>query len=186
MKPSESLSNASISPGWTEKEIEILRKAILKFGLGNWRELFEGGYLPGKTISQLNNQVRRMLGQQSSAEFTGLHIDALQIGEINKSKTGYRKCGVLINTGDKMTRQEIEAKIEQNRALYEKPKEQWEAISLEELVVERDNLALKMRLLGQLKKELAQVEGEIRQLIATDSNAASLRGVPLDNLIAEE
>jgi hypothetical protein len=49
----------------------MLRKAVLKFGVGNWKEVLSCGCLPGKTNAQLNLQLQRMLGQQSTAEFQG-------------------------------------------------------------------------------------------------------------------
>ena len=53
--------------GWTEEEVNILHKALMKFGVGNWSQIIESGCLPGKTNAQLNNQTQRMLGQQSTA-----------------------------------------------------------------------------------------------------------------------
>ena len=171
MKPSDSLCNASISPGWTEEEIKVLRLAIMKFGLGNWTQLLEGGYLPGKSISQLNNQARRMLGQQSSAEFAGLHIDVLRIGEVNRPKEGLRKCGVLIHTGPKLTRQETLQKIEQNRKLYELPPEEYESIQLDDLKIKEDRLLGQMRKLRGLRKQLAEVESQLGQFTSDDLNS---------------
>lgn len=64
---SASLWNCTLSPGWTEEESEILRKALMKFGIGNWAKIIESGCLPGKTNAQMNLQLQRLLGQQSTA-----------------------------------------------------------------------------------------------------------------------
>src|SRR5262249_7308776 len=55
------------SPGWTEEEVEVLRNALLKFGVGNWAKIIESQCLAGKTVAQMNLQTQRMLGQQSTA-----------------------------------------------------------------------------------------------------------------------
>ena len=45
-----------------------------------------------------------MLGQQSLAEFLGLHLDIDAIAAKNKrNKTATRKMGMIVNTGDKLT-----------------------------------------------------------------------------------
>lgn len=49
------------------EESEILRKALIRFGIGNWKDILEYGCLPGKTCAQLNLQTQRLLGQQSTA-----------------------------------------------------------------------------------------------------------------------
>jgi hypothetical protein len=54
-------------PGWNEDEVQILRKCLIRFGIGNWAQIVENGCLPGKTIAQMNLQTQRMLGQQSTA-----------------------------------------------------------------------------------------------------------------------
>ena len=73
--------------GWTEEESEILRKALMKFSIGNWAKIIESGCLPGKTNAQMNLQLQRLLGQQSTAgEF--LHTKYMTI-----RLTLYRVCG---------------------------------------------------------------------------------------------
>ena len=62
---SQSLWNCTLSPGWSREEVRCLRAAIMKFGVGRWREITRSGCLPGKTPSQLSLQCQRMLGQQS-------------------------------------------------------------------------------------------------------------------------
>jgi len=115
--------------GWSREESEILRKALIKFGIGNWAKIIESQCLPGKTNAQMNLQLQRMLGQQSTAgmsiytlhfdlilvchaiitkdacfctEFNGLHIDPLVIGEKNSKIQGptvKRKNNCIVNTG---------------------------------------------------------------------------------------
>jgi hypothetical protein len=64
---SASLWNCTLSPGWTHEEVNVLRLALMKLGIGNWVAIIDSGCLPGKNISQLNSQTQRMLGQQSTA-----------------------------------------------------------------------------------------------------------------------
>ena len=33
---SKSLWNYALSPGWTQQEVEILKIALMKFGIGKW------------------------------------------------------------------------------------------------------------------------------------------------------
>ena len=78
-------------------------------------------YIQGKTNAQLNSQLQRMLGQQSTAEFQGLHIDPLVIGRLNCLKQGpeiKRKSGMIVNTGGKPTREELKRKIQENKEKY--------------------------------------------------------------------
>jgi len=53
--------------GWSREEAEILRKAVMRFGIGNWKDIIESDCLPGKTNAQMNLQLQRLLGQQSTA-----------------------------------------------------------------------------------------------------------------------
>ena len=62
---STSLWNCTLSPGWRRDEVSILRMAIMKFGVGRWKEIIDSGCLPGKTPSQLSLQCQRLIGQQS-------------------------------------------------------------------------------------------------------------------------
>lgn len=38
---SKSLWNYSLSPGWTQQEVEVLKLALQKFGIGKWRKIEE-------------------------------------------------------------------------------------------------------------------------------------------------
>lgn len=50
---SKSLWNYTLSPGWTEKEVDVFRIALMKFGIGRWSKIVEARCLPGKTVAQV-------------------------------------------------------------------------------------------------------------------------------------
>jgi len=87
---SKSLWNFTSAPGWSPEEVDSFRLALMKFGLGRWTRIVEAGILPGKTVGQMNNQMQRMIGQQSTNEFQGLHVDPQKVFEVNKLKEGVR------------------------------------------------------------------------------------------------
>ncbi|KAG0297527.1 hypothetical protein BGZ96_006036 [Linnemannia gamsii] len=130
---SASLWNYTVAPGWSINEAEVLRKALMKFGVGNWSKIIESNCLVGKTNAQMNLQTQRMLGQQSTAEFAGLHIDPRVIGQKNSLIQGdhiRRKNGCIVNTGAKLSREEIRRRVAENRELYELTEEEWTTIDL--------------------------------------------------------
>ncbi|KAG9067550.1 hypothetical protein KI688_012334 [Linnemannia hyalina] len=130
---SASLWNYTVAPGWSLIEAEVLRKALMKFGVGNWSKIIESNCLVGKTNAQMNLQTQRMLGQQSTAEFAGLHIDPRVIGQKNSLIQGdhiRRKNGCIVNTGAKLSREEIRRRVAENRELYELTEDEWNAIEL--------------------------------------------------------
>jgi len=83
---SKSLWNYTLSPGWTENEVEVLKVALMKFGIGKWKRIKKSNCLPGKTIAQMNLQTQRLLGQQSLAEFMGIHVDLEKVFQENIKK----------------------------------------------------------------------------------------------------
>ena len=125
---SRSLWNYTLSPGWTAKEVEVFRLALMKFGMGKWTAIVNSNVLPGKTVGQLNNQMQRMIGQQSTSEFQGLHIDPRLVFEANEKREGVRKNGCLINTGLNPTREAIRKKREENKERWGMKPEDIEAI----------------------------------------------------------
>ncbi|KAG0051609.1 hypothetical protein BGZ83_003529 [Gryganskiella cystojenkinii] len=130
---SASLWNYTVAPGWSMNEAEVLRKALMRFGIGNWSKIIESNCLVGKTNAQMNLQTQRMLGQQSTAEFAGLHIDPRIIGQKNSLIQGdhiRRKNGCIVNTGAKISREEIRRRVTENKELYELTEEEWLAIEL--------------------------------------------------------
>ncbi|KAJ1720774.1 hypothetical protein LPJ53_004632 [Coemansia erecta] len=168
---SASLWNCTLSPGWTQDEVQILRKALMKFGVGNWMKIIESGCLPGKTIAQMNLQTQRMLGQQSTAEFNGLHIDAFEVGELNSKKQGpdvKRKNNCIVNTGGKLTRDEVESRRTAHRERFEKDREVWANIVLERVDSPLVVLERKREELKGLQSELQQVLDQIRAVETTE------------------
>ena len=116
-----SLWNFTPSPGWTKDECATLRLCLMKFGIGRWVQIVDSGVLPGKQIQQLNGQTQRLLGQQSLAEYTGMHVDVDRIREDNNGKTGpdiYRKNGLITNTGGKLKKEVMQALRAENQAKY--------------------------------------------------------------------
>ena len=83
---SKSLWNYTLSPGWTIEEVDVLKIALMKYGIGKWKRIKKINCLPGKTIAQMNLQTQRLLGQQSLAEFMGLHVDLEKVFQENKLK----------------------------------------------------------------------------------------------------
>jgi hypothetical protein len=83
---SKSLWNYTLSPGWTIEEVEVLKIALMKYGIGKWKRIQRSNCLPGKTIAQMNLQTQRLLGQQSLAEFMGLNVDLEKVFQDNKKR----------------------------------------------------------------------------------------------------
>ncbi|KAJ2232223.1 hypothetical protein H4R99_001351 [Coemansia sp. RSA 1722] len=177
---SASLWNCTLSPGWTQDEVQVLRQALMKFGVGNWMKIIESESLPGKTIAQMNLQTQRMLGQQSTAEFNGLHIDALQVGELNSKKQGdgiKRKNNCIVNTGGKLTREEVEERRKMHRERFEVKDEVWRNIVLPRpdnplVVLDRKREELKV-LRNELQDVLKQID-VLEQMGSTDSVDAAV------------
>ncbi|KAJ3001811.1 hypothetical protein HKX48_002665 [Thoreauomyces humboldtii] len=186
LRPNDSASlwNCTLSPGWSLEEADILRRALMRFGIGNWKDILESACLPGKTNAQLNLQTQRMLGQQSTAEFQTLHIDPLVIAAKNALIQGphvKRKNGFIVNSGGKLTKEEKQRRIKENKETFELPEEEWRAIILP---VKEDPirvLADKQRQLDDLRSQIATV----RSLIA-DKRAAMQREPGLEEEEEEE
>eukprot|EP00347_Sterkiella_histriomuscorum_P013536 403364335 len=127
---SKSLWNYALSPGWTQQEVEILKIALMKFGVGRWSAINKSGVLPTKQIQQCYLQTQRLIGQQSLAEFMGLHLDIDRIAADNKQKRGIRKQGFLVNQGCKLTPEEKDELRKINQEKYGLSAEHVEAIKL--------------------------------------------------------
>jgi len=136
LNESKSLWNVSLSPGWTPREVEVFRLALMKYGLGRWTIIVERGVLPGKTVGQMNNQMQRMIGQQSTGEFQGLHIDPSVVFAFNAARTGVRKNGVLINTGENPTPEKIRQKRAANQAKWGLSQAEIDAVEVPTLVAD--------------------------------------------------
>ena len=66
-------------------------------------------------------QTQRLVGQQSLAEFMGLHLDLEQIWLKNAARQGpevFRKNGCIVNTGDNLTQAHAKKLREKNKKLY--------------------------------------------------------------------
>ncbi|GAN04870.1 conserved hypothetical protein [Mucor ambiguus] len=173
---SPSLWNLTLSPGWTDQESEALRLAVMKFGIGNWAKIRECQVLPYKTNAQLNLQLQRLLGQQSTAEFAGLHIDPRVIGAKNAKIQGpniRRKNNCIVNTGNALTKEELKAKVLHNRQHYGIPESEWSTIELPK--IENPYLALvrKKEEMMHLKAELQKVQDKIMKLTEKESHSPS-------------
>lgn len=80
---SKSLFNISTAQGWSNEDVEVLRKSIIQFGFGKWKNFQETGVLPGKNITQMNLQTQRLCLQQSLGGFMNLNIDIYDIRKGN-------------------------------------------------------------------------------------------------------
>ncbi|KXS13886.1 hypothetical protein M427DRAFT_136185 [Gonapodya prolifera JEL478] len=167
---SPSLWNYSLSPGWTEQEVQVFRNAVMKFGVGNWAGIITSGCLPGKTNSQMNLQLQRILGQQSIAEFQGIHMDPETVGKLNSERRDVtRKNGLIVHTGKKLTRNEILQKVEGNRAKHEISEIERDVIELPTPLDPGEIPALleqKRTRLKQLELQLQEVRQQITERTA--------------------
>ncbi|KAF1806186.1 Homeodomain-like DNA binding domain-containing transcription factor [Mucor lusitanicus] len=186
---SPSLWNLTLSPGWTDQESEALRLAVMKFGIGNWAKIRECQVLPYKTNAQLNLQLQRLLGQQSTAEFAGLHIDPRVIGSKNAKIQGpniRRKNNCIVNTGSALTKDELKAKILHNKQHYEIPESEWSTIELPK--IENPYLALvrKKEEMIHLKVELQKVQDKIMKLTEKESHSPSNKKASIGRATSEK
>ncbi|CAO3587420.1 unnamed protein product [Absidia cylindrospora] len=115
----------------------------------------------------MNLQLQRLLGQQSTAEFAGLHIDPKVIGEQNSRIQGpeiRRKNNTIVNTGDKLSREELRERIAKNKEMYELPEAVWQAIELDYMTDEDALLEEKKKTLREMKAQLKVVQRQIKNL----------------------
>ncbi|EEH59001.1 uncharacterized protein MICPUCDRAFT_38841 [Micromonas pusilla CCMP1545] len=130
-----SLWNFTPSPGWKLEEVAKLRLCLMKFGIGRWVQIVDSGILPGKQIQQLNGQTQRLLGQQSLAEYTGMHLDVDRVRADNNAKQGpeiYRKNSLITNTGGKLSKEARDVLRAANQEKYGLMREQIDAVVLPE------------------------------------------------------
>ncbi|GMH45281.1 hypothetical protein BSKO_13238 [Bryopsis sp. KO-2023] len=140
----KSLWNFTSSPGWAKEECHILKLCLMKFSVGQWAKIQKSGLLPGKTIQQLNGQTQRLLGQQSLAGCTGLHVDIDRIREHNETRMNVtRKCGLIIYSGAPPTKKMKQQWRTDTQAKYGLKKEEIErACELLEEILKEKKLAL--------------------------------------------
>mmetsp|Transcript_3562 Transcript_3562/g.11069 ORF Transcript_3562/g.11069 Transcript_3562/m.11069 type:complete len:242 (+) Transcript_3562:67-792(+) len=158
---SPSLWNATLSPGWTIEETQVLRQAIMKWGFGRWKEIVESRCLPHKTPAQLNLQAQRMVGQQSLGEFMGVHLDCAAVFFENAKRTDVkRKNGMIINTGKNPTPAARKLKIQANIEKYGIPREEYENLTVEPAAPALDRRE-KLQQLQQLREHAKKLEALI-------------------------
>jgi len=107
---SKSLWNHTLSPGWTDEETRVLYLCLQKYGIGNYKKILENMHLPEKTMAQINNQTQRFLGQQATKEFHLMKVDLDAVNAWNAAKKGpgiQRKNGCIINSGNKLEREQV-------------------------------------------------------------------------------
>jgi hypothetical protein len=116
---SKSLWNYTLSPGWKAEEVQVLRLALMKFGIGKWKRIVESKCLPGKSIGQIYMQTQRLVGQQSLGEFMGLHVRLEDVfGDNMKRVDVVRKNNFIVNTNDNPNKDERKRRIEENKLKY--------------------------------------------------------------------
>eukprot|EP01028_Stygiella_incarcerata_P013615 TRINITY_DN82867_c0_g1_i1.p1 TRINITY_DN82867_c0_g1~~TRINITY_DN82867_c0_g1_i1.p1 ORF type:complete len:247 (-),score=63.56 TRINITY_DN82867_c0_g1_i1:106-738(-) len=183
---SRSLFNFTQSPGWTPQESEVLRLCLMLFGVGCWGNILDLGLLPGKTRSQLVIQTQRMLGQQSLAEFNGLQLDIDKIRAMNDARvkedpTTVMKVGVIVNTGDNLSRADVDKKMEENMVKFGLTEEQIAGIDHEKLfqVKRRKRLAMEERYREQESgREGSDHRPDHEVLISVEGSRIDVRETP--------
>lgn len=120
LQDSKSLWNYALIPGWTQEEVEILKIALTKFGIGRWKKIKMSGCLQSKTTSQINIQTQKLLGQQSLYEYMGLHVDLERVYKDNllkRSKSEKENRKILVSEG-RVSKEELFKKRMENKIKY--------------------------------------------------------------------
>jgi hypothetical protein len=134
--------------------------------------------LPGKSVAQLNLQTQRLLGQQATGEFMGLHLYCSRVGQKNATNlTAARKNGCIINEGAKLSIEETHKRKEENRRVYGLSQAQVDAIVLpvaataapEGETVDAD----------AEQRAIADAERRLSILVATRNARAAAKTLPL-------
>ena len=158
---SKSLWNYTLSPGWTLEEVEVLKVALMKFGIGKWKRIKRSNCLPGKTIAQMNLQTQRLLGQQSLAEFMGLKLNLEKIYFENKAKQSkeiLRKNNFIINTGDNLTLDDRKLRLKLNQKRFGMDRELLKSLKIPKLLSQSIGHFLTIKQLKDPKNNLSIVE----------------------------
>ena len=77
-----------ISRGWRPFEEEILKQAIMLFGVGRFKKIIEENLLPGKLIQSINLKTQKLVGQQSILEFSGIKLRTEEVLKRNQTVRG--------------------------------------------------------------------------------------------------
>ena len=75
---------------WLPLEEAILKKCILKYGVGNYKAIHDNQDLPGKNTQQLYTKTQKILGKQSIAEYSGLKLRTDRVFADNYERYGVR------------------------------------------------------------------------------------------------
>ncbi|KNB42210.1 hypothetical protein JH06_4386 [Blastocystis sp. subtype 4] len=127
--------------------MEVLRCAIMKYGIGSWSAIIRAKVLPGKTVSQIVCQVQRMIGQQSLKEFLKLHADVYEIGRENAKRTN------VCRKNDNLTTEEVKIKREANVKKYGLTTEQIRRVVIPKLTESQTSEVFDKRTNAQLERE---------------------------------
>eukprot|EP00126_Sphaerothecum_destruens_P002369 Sdes_comp15811_c0_seq1m4883 len=179
------------------EELDILVLALKKYGIGRWTAIIESNCLPGKQPNQLNNQTQRLLGQQSTAEFMGLHIDPLKVKEANDKLQGpdiKRKNGCIINTGNALSAIERKRLVAENKEKYGIDVSEYSKIELpdrsEQYKDRASMLQAKKQRLEFLKEKLAFVQQALERKAGVEKSLSSkvfsiLKAAPKEPVASE-
>lgn len=158
---SQSLKNGTLAPGWRTDEVEVLKVALMKFGIGRWKKIMNSECLPGKTPSQLSSQTQRLLGQQSLAEYMHLHLDIDKVAKYNHQKTDVkRKSNCIVNTGKNMSSDELAVLREFNKEKFGLSAETIQTLQIPQISILSMILSMqgsplsKLKQLSELKEKL--------------------------------
>jgi len=169
MNSSDSLVNQTVAPGWCSEEVSVLRIALMKFGIGQWKAIMKSQCLPGKTSAQLSSQTQRLLGQQSLAEYLHLHLDIDKVAAFNQSRTDVkRKANCIVNTGNNPDVQTLKALREFNQERFGLSKVQVRKLQLPRVSALSRLLAIQADPLTKLA-QLHELEAKLQTLLANST-----------------
>lgn len=161
---SQSLKNSTLAPGWQRDEVDVLKVALMKFGVGRWKKIMQNGCLPGKTPSQLSSQTQRLLGQQSLAEYLHLHLDIDKVAAFNTRKTNVkRKSNCIINTGKNHDPKELEKLREFNEENFGLMREELRELNIPEISTLSRILSIQGDSLSKLERLHELREGVLKK-----------------------
>ena len=64
----------------------VLKAAVMKFGIGRWKQFQDSKVLPTKSVRESYLQLQRLMGQQSLSGFNKLHVDITRVFQDNIKK----------------------------------------------------------------------------------------------------
>ncbi|KAG1440630.1 hypothetical protein G6F56_011842 [Rhizopus delemar] len=114
-------------------------------------------------------------------EFAGLHIDPKVIGAKNSKIQGEhirRKNNCIVNTGGKLSREELKKKVLSNKKEYELPEDTWKTI---ELIKVEDPVAI----LEQKREDLKILQQKLEKVQASIAKMRNAQPDRMDKLKSE-